>query len=203
MATMRFRMTGLPPGVMMHNPAKMSMIPDPDDEDRGRKKAIPTVEVEAEEGAYRLPNTRQLYIPTKAFVGAIANATIGVSLQPVSGGRKLAALGVLQKGAVFPLSEYCPLSDPESGQPVTEYEIDVQRVVVPATGSSVPRARPKVNRWQTTLELEYDDTEIFPVDVKFLLERAGRIIGVLEYRPKPKKSRVGGPYGRFEVELVA
>ena len=87
------------------------------------------------------------------------------------------------------------LLDPDTGQRISEYQIHVARVVVQR--SSIMRARPEIERWGCVLELEVDLDFTSPWQVEELLNIAGRISGVGDFRPEKR-----GPHGRYRAELL-
>jgi hypothetical protein len=149
---------------------------------------IPAPEVEAERGAYRLPDGA-LYFPATGFRGALVAAGKGHRI-----GKRFAT-GVLG-GAVFASEEAAALTDPASGEPLTAYQIDVRRCVPPGArgGVSVLRARPRLDKWAAVFTLEYDDTLVDPQTILHFLGIAGRNVGVGNFRPAK-----GGWFGRFAV----
>jgi hypothetical protein len=150
---------------------------------------IPPPEVEAERGAYRLPDGA-LWFPADGFRGALVRAGSGHRIG------KRAATSVL-KGAIFATAEAAPLTDPATGEPLREYTVDIRRAVPPGArgGVSVLRARPRIEKWAAVVQLEYDETLIDPATILHFLKIAGRNVGIGNFRPEK-----GGPFGRFTVE---
>lgn len=69
------------------------------------------------------------------------------------------------------------------------YEIDTRPVVIQR--ARVLKWRPKFNQWKLRFKLTIlDDTNISPVNVKEILEKAGATKGIGDYRPR---------FGRFMV----
>lgn len=162
------------------------------------RKVIPTPEKEAASAVYRIPDSDQLYVPANALKASILDACRGLRLG------KMAAKGVME-GAIFELAEYCPLIYPsgngKSGKPIETYEIDTRRVVVQKAG--IMRSRAKIPAWETTVEFDWDQEAVSAENVEHFFKRAGRVIGVLEYRPKPATpGGNGGPFGRYTVERL-
>ena len=54
--------------------------------------------------------------------------------------------------------------------------------------------RPMLREWELDFEVTFDDDEIQPSIMKELLDIAGRIAGIGDWRPQKK-----GPYGKFQV----
>jgi len=185
-----YRIVGLSP-LLQHAPNGMNR----QIEKLGRKE-IPSPEQEAESGTYRLDGG-QLGHPACAFRSAMLEACKGRRIG------KWSAKTIMQ-GAVFnvPDQELMPLEHPDTGEPLTDYDVDVRRVVV--QGNGVMRARPRLDRWAGFLRLEIDPKFITEDRMEMLTELlniGGRTVGVGELRPKPPKG-IGGPYGRFSAELV-
>ena len=172
---------------MMHNAAGMQRPTG-----AVKVKSIPTAEDEAEASTYRLPDG-QLYLPATAAHSSLIEG---------GSGRKVGKFGakILLGSTVFVTHPECPLVDPETREALHEYRIDQRRVVVQHQG--VVRARARIDNWQADVTFEYDQERIVPAIIGELFSIAGRGIGLLEYRPKPKMGKPG-PFGRYNVELVA
>ena len=143
------------------------------------------VEVAAEAAAYRLPSENgkkgNLYIPAVAILRAIGGAASGEKV-----GRKSAApfvaAGMFINTAAIDLG-------------TSEYVIDSQPVVVPATRGRVIRHRPRLDKWAAAFTLDVDESLFANKEfVNRLLVLAGQRIGLLDFRPQKR-----GPYGRFIV----
>jgi hypothetical protein len=75
-----------------------------------------------------------------------------------------------------------------------DWEVDTRAVRIPSTGGRILCHRPKFNDWKLSFEVILD-TEI--MSVKFfrdVIDKAGRAIGLGDFRPDCK-----GPFGRFVV----
>ena len=176
----RFRIKGQT-ALLQHNPEKTMGAGGP--AALGRKK-IPTPAEEAEAGTYRLPSG-QLYVGALAFRSALLAASKGKRVG------KMAAKGIVA-GAVLPEGEFCPLEHPETGEPISTFEIHTCRAVVMQRG--IMRSRPKVLPWGCVLALMVDVDAIDRQVIEDLLTEAGTRIGVGDFRPER-----GGIYGRFSV----
>lgn len=187
MQYVRFRVEGISP-LLMNNPAKMRPAAE-----GPTVKRIPTPEDEAESGAYRLP-TGQLYVPAMQLRSSLFNGAIGYKL-----GKRGAAQ--VMAGSVFLTTDVCPLRCPETKEPLTVYEVDTQRAVVQTSG--VLRSRAKLPRWEAEIEFECDEDFIRPEDIESTFARAGRTVGIGDFRPRGPKGKAGGPYGRYKVERIA
>ena len=75
-----------------------------------------------------------------------------------------------------------------------KYEVDSRAVVVPATGGRVVRHRPLVPKWEASFELMYDNLLMDEKQMRKVVDDAGSLCGLLDYRPNCK-----GPFGRFIV----
>jgi hypothetical protein len=186
MATVKYKLAGMPGyGLMMHNPAGSMKRSS---EGMG-KKTIPTPEEEAEAGTYRMEDGT-LYVPSHAIRGAILNATIGMKI-----GKRAARL--IFASALFTSSEQCALftQNGKSRKPITKFRIDTRRAVVQRSG--VLRSRPILDEWACEVEFNYDEDFLSLDNIDMAIERAGKIAGLLEYRPERT-----GPYGRFTAERL-
>ena len=178
----RFRVEGVS-SLLMHSPKAMM---------EGRPtgattRRIPAPEEEAEKGAYRDSNGF-LYLPSAAFKASLMHG---------SGGRRIGttAARTVLAGAVFTTEPNTYLIDPESGAGLRKYRVHVARVVVQR--SSILRAHPEIEPWACVLELEVDLDFTNPRQVEELLNIAGRISGVGDYRPERR-----GPHGRYRARLL-
>lgn len=177
-----FEVEGQTP-LLMHNPAGMLRKSGGA---KGPKQKVPTPEDEAEAGAYRLPDGA-LYLPATAFRAALLEAAKHQKVAKYS-------LPSLLAGAVLPDFETpeCVLRDPESGEPIREYAVDLRRAVVQRNG--VLRARPMIARWTCRVSFVID-VDFVPVQtVEETFARAGLVVGVGDFRPQHK-----GWFGRFTV----
>lgn len=183
MEVVTLEITGISP-LIQNNPAKMLGKPTAS---IGRKQ-IPTATEEAEAGVYRLPSG-QIYCPAQAVFAALLNASKGRRIGKT-------ALISIMVAAIFPTQEVVLLAHPGTKKPVTEYEIDVRRVMVGKAG--VMRARPKITEWQGVIAFEYDTELVRPEQVLEMMSIAGSRIGLLELSPRTK----AGQYGRFTATIV-
>lgn len=186
MKIVTFEVTGTSE-MLQHNPSGMQ---GPSQE-VGAKR-IPTPEAEAEAGCYRLPSGI-LYAPRDwvraSLLGACTSLRIG----------KKAASSVVSS-AVFsagPLE--LPLRDPDTKQPISEYEISRMRAVIRsgAQKNGVLRCRPLLRKWQTVASLEIDEELISEAQVEELFARAGRVCGWGDFRVSCK-----GEFGRFAIRRI-
>ena len=178
----RFLITGKTP-LLMHNPAGMLKPPGP----KPPSERIPKPEDEAKAGTY-WNDDGSFYFPSSAFRSAMIGAAKGLKA-----GR--AGVSGLVKAGVFPVADRVNLLHGKTGEPLTEYEIDVRRAV-PRGQGAVSRARPRLDSWKCVLELEINESFLSVPVALALLQRAGEMIGIGDYRPEK-----GGWFGKFTAEL--
>lgn len=183
MKTCSFTVTGKRP-LLMHNAAGMNTS-----EQSPKRSNIPTPGDEAERSTYRLPSG-QLFLKSEAFRGSLLKAVTGYKI------KKTSAKVVFAAG-VFLLDEECPLVDPATGEPLTDYLIDTRRAVV--QGNGVSRSRARINSWRTVVRMEYDEEILTPEIILQFFERAGQFVGVGDQRPGAPKTP--GQFGTYEVTL--
>ena len=179
---MSFKITGLSP-LLMNNPASMA-VPS----GGLRRKAIPTPAEEALSKRYA-DDKGFLYIKTISFRSALLGACVGRKLGRIGARRVVSA-------AVFTVAETADLLDPDTGRRIKDYAVNTTGAVI--MKARIWRSRPEVPRWSCRLDLEVDGDFIAkPEPVLELLNVAGKISGVLDWRPER-----GGQYGRFRAELL-
>lgn len=182
-----FKITGLSP-ILMNNPSAMFGDGGDNEPKASTKKKI-SPEEEAALGIYA-NDSGQLFVPSIAFRSSLWN---GSSYQKIG---KHSARSRIDAG-VFVVEEECPICYPETEDPVSSYEIDSRTVVIKTTKGRILRHRAKVPEWECKLPLEIDDDFISPDQVLTLFNQAGKVAGVLDYRPN-----CHGPFGRYKVELA-
>jgi hypothetical protein len=128
---------------------------------------------------YRLPN-KHLAIPGEYLRGSIVNAA-RFKQDPRS--PRKSAMDLYKAG----ITSLTPLAD--LGKPTWDY-LDERRVIVQR--SAVNRTRPTVRApWKVTFRLLVNLPEyIKPGDLNAIIQMAGRLIGIGDYRPT---------YGRYQV----
>ena len=136
---------------------------------------------QAELSVYRDPETRQLYVP-------------GVNVQ-----RSLVAAAAFSKGKgraslQKPVAACVMVSPERLSLNVDSFAVDSRPVVVPATKGRVMRHRPRLDQWELTFELEWDDTLLKESEVRRIVDDMGSRVGLLDFRPEKK-----GPFGRCMV----
>ncbi len=143
---------------------------------------------EAEKVTYRFPNG-ELYHPGAAISRLLREAG---SNHKIKGSRRSVKFAV--PSAVIVLDDAIAIECPESGEAISDYEVDSRPVVIPSTKGRVMRHRPRLDKWSMTFHLEIDD-DLLPVEfVHQLLSEGGKKLGIGDFRPEK-----GGPFGRFIV----
>ena len=151
----------------------------PLDEQDGMSKKPP--QEQAENAAYRDPQTGELYIPGVNIQRAL------VSAASFSKGKGRASLVKIAAACLLVNGEYLSLGR-------KDYAVDTRPVVIPATGGRILRHRPRLDSWACEFELEYDEELLSEVQVRSIVDDCGSRVGLLDFRPACK-----GPYGRFMV----
>lgn len=138
-------------------------------------------EEQAEIAAYRDPETKELYIP-------------GINIQ-----RALISGAVYSKGkgrsSLQKQAAACLFVNPERVSLGTKhYIIDSRPVVVPATKGRIIRNRPKLDKWECSFKLEFEDTLLTENQLRKIVDDTLEKVGLLDFRPEKK-----GPFGRAMV----
>lgn len=108
---------------------------------------------------------------------------------------KLRKLGAAVTRAVLVQEDELPLQFPGAGKTAAElYEdrqyVDMRTIKNGPTSGRVVRCRPIFRDWSLNFTLLYDERAIQRSDLDMVLEDAGSMIGLGDYRPR---------FGRFEV----
>ncbi len=183
--TLHIQLNGLSP-LLMNNPVG-SMPTDASEQKLGRKK-IPKPEDEAKVKRYLLPDGN-FYLPAIAVRNSLLTGTKGQLIN------RRSALPFIS-GGVLMLDEAFPLY--RDGEPIQgdDYTIDIRRAVV--QGQGIMRARPRIELpWHLEAIFEYDKDVVDLAVIRAVAERAGRTVGLLDYRVERK-----GWFGRFEVKDI-
>lgn len=153
--------------------------------------AFPTAEIksfeklskeeQAELAVYRVPNSKELYVPGIALQRAL------VSAATFSKGKGRATLQKIVAACVQIEPEYCLLNQ-------QTYDIDSRPVVVPATKGRVMRHRPRFNDWMVSFTATFDQELLTENQLRTIVEDTGSRIGLLDFRPERK-----GSFGRFMI----
>jgi hypothetical protein len=125
----------------------------------------------------------KLYQPAVMIHRAMIRAASSYKMP--GGGRK--AITPLIAGAIA----FEPEAIPHLNQ---NWVVDSRTVVVPATKGRINRHRPRLDKWELRFEMKLMDDRLQPGMVQRILEDAGRLVGIGDYRPEKT-----GPYGRFRV----
>ncbi len=175
-----FHIVGISP-LLQNNPAAFIGV----DESSGLEtKKVYKDEEEARMRLYVDPDGRYCH-PAQAFPKAMVSAASGKKFG------KMFATAAL-KGAVFITEPFAAIED-EKGNPLKEYSIDKRPCVVGK--ARILRCRPCWSNWHMRIPLEVDRAILQPSQVREVLELAGRIKGIGDYRPEK-----GGAFGRFRVD---
>jgi hypothetical protein len=169
--------TGKTP-ILMNNPRSMMF------EEEAKGSVVSTTRkrdpvAEAETRAYRMKDGN-LYIPAEALKGCLVNA---------------ASYKKFGKYSAKPIIAGCVQILPQQISLKTkDYDIDERTVVIRGRGRVI-RARPMVDKWKLTFELEYDAGFIQSSNlIREILEEGGQRIGIMDFRPAKL-----GSFGMFRV----
>lgn len=188
----RATIVGVLPGFLMHSADQMQLNTAAAEAHRAngkRSKFIPSPQQEAEWGAYRNEDGN-IYLPTRCLLRCLIEAAKAFKMPKSRVSMKYAvAAGVTvprERGLGF------PLLDIDTGEPISEYQIDTQRAVVQR--AAIMRSRSLVPSWSCDIDLLIDTEAVLDTMFAELLGYAGSRIGVGDNRPEK-----GGQYGRFTV----
>lgn len=184
-----FKVVGVTP-VMMHS--DKSMLGNGKSESGGAKASGASKPKKGDVEKYVYRNADGvLYAPSMWFRACIMGAKSGATGMKIGG---KSAPGIFQ-ASVFTVEKECPLFHPETGDPITEYEIHESVVNNQQKGRFV-MYRPMIRNWACLVNFEVD-TEILG-DLSNLIaifRRAGKVAGVGSWRVNKM-----GEFGRFTVE---
>lgn len=152
-----------------------------------RKVKNPPRREEAEKAANRDEEGR-LYINSSSFPCSMSFAGVN----HIFSGRK--TYKTIVANAVRTTSDKIFLLDPVTNTPYMDFEIDSRAVTIPSTRGRIIRHRPRFDRWACEFDLAINEDLIAVEMVHELLNEAGTIIGVGDYRPQKS-----GPFGCFRV----
>lgn len=183
-----FKIVGLSP-ILMNNPKSMN---EDSDSKGGAKASTKKSDPEKEAGAaLYVDKDGTFYVPSIAFRNSLWEGSSFMKVGKETARSRIAA-------GVFTVEDTVTLLDKDTGNPVTEWEIDTRTVVIKATGGRIVRHRPKISNWMCNLPLELDDDFVQVDLIEKLFNRAGKVIGVMDYRPAKR-----GWFGRYQVEVPA
>ena len=175
MKTIQVEIKGISP-LLMNNPA--SMLDEATQSKTRKRTEKRDIKTEAESLAYK-DNKGFLYIPAQAVKGCLIGGASYIKFG------KFSAKPIIA-GAVH-------ISPDKISLGTKNYEIDIRTVVIQR--NRVPKARPMIEDWKASFDLEYDETLVSNSDdLKHILEEAGKRVGLLDFRPQRY-----GSFGRFEI----
>jgi hypothetical protein len=150
------------------------------------KVAKETPQGEAEKRAYRMKDGN-LYIPAVALYKAILKAASRVQIKTDKGKTISASSTIAGTMAIVP---------DKISLGTKKYEIDERLVVIQQMGRKpkILRRRPKLEKWDATFNILYNDEWVKPEIIEELLIEAGQRIGILDGRPECKMW-----FGTFKV----
>ena len=140
-----------------------------------------TPEAQAEIAAYRDPETKGLFVPAVNIQRCLVKGAGFIK------GKGRATLAKTAAACVFVTPDRVDLG-------AKHFQIDSRAVVIAATKGRVVRHRPRLDQWQLTFTLEWDELLMSEKEVRAAVDAAGARVGLLDFRPEK-----GGPFGRFIV----
>jgi hypothetical protein len=132
---------------------------------------------EVEKSLYR-DKEGKIYFPSRWIKGCLESAAKGVKKGRVNLKSKIIQAVSIHPSQIYPIK-------------LSDYEIDQQYVRLMGR-NLILRSRPKFDEWEIDFEIHHDEEIIGAADIKKLLERGGKFIGIGDGR------KIG--YGRFEIE---
>lgn len=104
------------------------------------------------------------------------------------------AKATMLPGLMSLLTPTVPLLLPDSTEPA-RWEADVRQGRNPNGGEAVAICRPRFDAWSISFRIDIDTVEIGEQTIRDLIDKAGRRIGLGDFRPQRK-----GIFGQFVVE---
>ena len=149
-----------------------------------KKTEVPDPEEEAELSAYWVNNStkKELCVPANVLYAAMIRASSFFKVK----GRSIAGT----------LAGSMRIEPFNIGLGTNKYEVDIQFVNL-GTGrarAKIARARARLQKWNITFSILYDDTFVAADTLKSILDEAGVKVGIMDFRPACK-----GQYGTFKV----
>lgn len=131
METIELKITGVSP-LLLHstNGMKQSSATGT------KSRSVPTPEEEAELGTYRDADGN-LVFPTVGFRSGLIYASANLKVGKITAKRALAGF--------YPDEEFTVLTDPDSGEILTDYELDIRPARVGT--ARIMRTRARLNHW--------------------------------------------------------
>lgn len=197
METMRARLTGITPLIMMSAETMDPMSPKTREiarltAPRGKKTD------DVIEAIKRLEWEAFLYLDESGAV-VVPTANIIASLR---GGATQAKNGKRIDRGVMCFDLEVPLKHPDCGKSLDEMyaagNFIYTRVV--QSGKGIMKCRPMFRRWSLEVELRYQSEQVDSGMLSKALSDAGLYAGLGCWRPACPR---GGPYGRYDVEVLA
>lgn len=107
---------------------------------------------------------------------------------------KMQKLGRHAKRAMMVMEDkvYLKYDGPRSAGDLVNDPRFVDARSVRVSMARLTRYRPRFNNWEAECTLAFDPNQINPNEVKQIIENAGRLVGVGDFRPR---------FGRFTVEM--
>lgn len=171
--TYHVRIDGVAP-LLMHSPSGLG----------GEKKArgvIPSPEEECEGALYK-DGEGNIIVPARCIEGAIVKAASG---KTAVGQGKKTYKGFILAGLQVVQDEPKLIADPK-------YKIDSRRAVIARAG--IIRNRPRFDKWALEFDIRIIDQYLLGhgqnTNIRDILEKAGALVGLLDFRPR---------FGRFVV----
>lgn len=188
METLHIKLNGLTP-LLMHNPAGSMTAGG---SRKISRKVIPSPEEEAKASRYLLPDGN-FYIQAISIRNTLLGGAKGYRIG------RTAAISILS-GALDIIDEIFPLF--RDGQPLNgeNYSIDTRRSVVQGQGIMRSRARIELP-WQVEAVFRFNPDLVNLEQIREIASNAGRVVGLLDYRPE-KKVGLPGWFGKFEVTEI-
>lgn len=131
-------------------------------------------------------------IPGENLMSSLIAAGVFVRLdakRQVSTGK-----GTMLPGLMSLLTTTIPLLVPDTGK-AAPWEADIRQGRNPNGGEAVAICRPRFDAWSLTFRIDVDTKEIGENVIRDLIDKAGRRIGLGDFRPQRK-----GIFGQFVVE---
>jgi hypothetical protein len=141
-------------------------------------KNLPAEE-QAEYAAYRDPDTKDLYIPAECMYATLVAAGVYTKGKGRSSAQKMVAASVFVRPAKLLLG-------------TKKFAVDSRYARIKK--DQILRHRPRLEKWKCGFEVDFDDTLISEKNIRKILDDAGKLVGVLDFRPACK-----GPFGCFMV----
>ena len=181
MRPITFKLKGLAP-LLMNNPEAM-LTPGPKSK-LGRGEYIPEEAVKVTR--YLLPDGN-FFVPAVAVRASLLGGAVGMKFG------KTSAWSVISAAIEISDPEFPMIGENGDQMSGDTYSIDLRRVVIQKAG--VPKARAKIELpWFVQCSFIYEPEMLGVEQLITVANRAGRIAGLLDYRPSKK-----GWFGKYEI----